>query len=148
VPIGAKRESAPPDSKLTFSGASVRTQLRRYVQNIDRLKKTTEINVWNYLQENYPRTSTVHASEAGQKEKAPSRDRAFAIHQNCLLPEAVYQSSLQAQIVLLCAAEMGVQILQLNCAKRQITRHLDIRSATERHGERIHRCRSQTSDSG
>lgn len=57
-----------------------------------------------------------------------------------LLPEAVHQSALDAQIVLLGSAEVRIQILDLNRAKRQVTRDLEVSAAAKRHRKCIRRC--------
>ncbi|MCU1243473.1 MAG: hypothetical protein JWO71_4199 [Candidatus Acidoferrum typicum] len=79
------------------------------------------------------------AGFAMPKRKAPPRGGASPIHFNrsYLLAEAVHQAALDAQVILLCAAKVRVQILELDGAESQVTRNCEVRAATERHRERI-----------
>ena len=77
-----------------------------------------------------------------KKQKAPPRSGASATDPTCyLLTEAVHQATLQPQVVLLCAAKVRVQILDLDRAERQVAGQLQIGAAAKRHRERIHRAR-------
>ena len=64
-----------------------------------------------------------------QKAKAPPCDGASAMNRKGLLPEVVDQAALDAQVVLLCAAKMRVQILKLDRTERQVARQLHVRAA-------------------
>jgi hypothetical protein len=84
----------------------------------------------------------------GHKQKAPPCDGASATYRRCLrceperscLPaEAVHQAALEAQVVLLCAAKVGVQILELDRAERHVAGQLEIGAAAKCHGKGVHR---------
>ena len=83
-----------------------------------------------------------------KKQKAPPYGGAAAMNRNGLLTEVVDQATLDAQVVLLCAAKVGVQIFKLDRTERQVARQLHVRAAAERHGERVRRRRRETSDAG
>ena len=73
------------------------------------------------------------------KKKSPVSRRGPLIHFNrkYLLAEAVHQAALDAQVILLCAAKVGVQILELDRPERQVGRQGEVRAAAERHRKRI-----------
>ena len=73
------------------------------------------------------------------KRKAPPRDGALPIYFNrdYLLAEAIDQAALDAQVILFCAAKVGVQILELDRAEGQVRGNREVRAAAERHRKRI-----------
>src|SRR5713101_8073835 len=83
-----------------------------------------------------------------KKQKAPPYGGAAAMNRNGLLTEVVDQATLDAQVVLLCAAKVGVQIFKLDRTERQVARQLHVRAAAERHGKRVRRHRRDTCCAG
>ncbi len=68
-----------------------------------------------------------------------ARDGALPIYFNrdYLLAEAIDQAALDAQVILFCAAKVGVQILELDRAEGQVRGNREVRAAAERHRKRI-----------
>ena len=73
------------------------------------------------------------------KKKSPASRRGPRIHfnPNYLLAEAVDQAALDAQVILLCAAKVRVEILELDRAEGQVRGNREVRAAAERHRKRI-----------
>src|SRR5258707_15069568 len=83
------------------------------------------------------------------KAKGPALcDGASAMNWNGLLAEVIDQATLDAQVVLFCAAKMGVQILKLDRTERQVGRQLNVCTAAERHCKRVRRRRRETRCAG
>src|ERR1700730_1701083 len=88
-------------------------------------------------------------SKRTTKRKRPHRcDGASPTNRTYLLAEAVDQAALEAQVILLCAVKVRVQILELDRTKRHVAGQLEIGAAAERHRKRVHGRRREAGQAG